>query len=410
MECLGCPSVDDPLAWLAETARDRRAAGLRRVLSPRDVVEPLVDLASNDYLGLARDPRVVEGAVAAARTWGAGSTGSRLVTGSTRLHAELEADLADFVGAPDALVFSSGYTANLGAVTALSGRGAVVVSDVAAHASLVDAARLSRARVVVGRCAVPSEVDAVLADAPETRRLVVTDGVDSVDGGLAPLVELHAVCRARGALLLVDDAHGLGVRGPAGAGLVAEAGLAAEPDVVTTATLSKSLGSQGGVVLGSDAVIAHLVDAARAFIFDTGLAPTSVGAALAALGVLRAEPDRVTALHHAAATVAASARSAAPTLGVAEPTAAMVPVVLGEPDLAVAARDACADAGLRAGCFRPPSVPEGTSRLRLTARADLSADDLALVDRVLHEVLGPIVGGSPARSARPGMASWTEQY
>ena len=384
--------MDDPLAWLDDTAQARHAAGLRRVLAPRDVVEPLVDLASNDYLGLARDARVIEGAVVATRTWGAGSTGSRLVTGTTRLHAELEEALAAFVGTAGALVFSSGYTANLGAVTALSGRGAVVVSDVAAHASLVDAARLSRARVVVGRCSVPDEVDRHLAASPETRRLVVTDGVDSVDGGLAPLAALHAVCRARGAVLLVDDAHGLGVRGPGGAGLVAEAGLAGEPDVVTTATLSKSLGSQGGVVLGSAAVIAHLVDAARAFIFDTGLAPGSVGAALAALGVLRDEPERVGALHRAAAAVAASARSAAPELGVAEPTAAMVPVVLGEPDLAVAARDACAAAGLRAGCFRPPSVPEGTSRLRLTARADLSVDDLALVDRVLADVLPAVLG------------------
>ena len=388
--------MSDPLAWLDETARARRAAGLRRALAPREVVEPLVDLASNDYLGLARDPRIVEGAVAAARTWGAGSTGSRLVTGSTRLHADLEGALAAFCGTEAALVFSSGYTANLGAVTALSGRGALVVSDVAAHASLVDAARLSRARVVVARCSVPADVDAVLAAAPETRRLVVTDGVDSVDGGLAPLRELSDVCRARGAVLLVDDAHGLGVRGPAsspGSGLVAEAGLAGERGVVVTATLSKSLGSQGGVVLGDADVVAHLVDAARAFIFDTGLAPAAVGGALAALGVLRDEPERVAALHRAAATVAASARAAAPWAGVVEPTAAMVPVVLGEPELATAARDACAAGGLRAGCFRPPSVPEGTSRLRLTARADLGADDLALVDRVLSEVL-PAVRGS----------------
>ncbi|NMO93281.1 8-amino-7-oxononanoate synthase [Actinomycetospora sp. TBRC 11914] len=387
--------MTDPLAWLDETARARRAAGLRRTLSPREVVEPLVDLASNDYLGLARDPRVVEGAVAATRTWGAGSTGSRLVTGSTRLHAELEEALAAFGGAEAGLVFSSGYTANLGAVTALSGRGALVVSDVAAHASLVDAARLSRARVVVSRCSVPADVDAVLAAAPETRRLVVTDGVDSVDGGLAPLRELAAVCRARGAVLLVDDAHGLGVRGPAsapGAGLVAEVGLAGERGVVVTATLSKSLGSQGGVVLGDADVVAHLVDAARSFIFDTGLAPAAAGAALAALHVLREEPERVAALHAAAVAVASSARSAAPWAGVAAPTAAMVPVVLGEPELATAARDACATAGLRAGCFRPPSVPEGTSRLRLTARADLSTADLALVDRVLAEVLPGVRG------------------
>lgn len=387
--------MTDPLAWLDERARARRAAGLRRTLAPRAVVEPLVDLASNDYLGLARDPRVIEGAVAATWTWGAGSTGSRLVTGSTRLHAELEEALAAFCGAEAALVFSSGYTANLGAVTALSGRGALVVSDVAAHASLVDAARLSRARVVVSRCSEPAEVDAVLAAAPETRRLVVTDGVDSVDGGLAPLRELAAVCRARGAVLLVDDAHGLGVRGPAaapGAGLVAEAGLAEERGVVVTATLSKSLGSQGGVVLGDADVVAHLIDAARSFIFDTGLTPAAVGAALAALGVLRSEPERVAALHATAAAVASSARAAAPWAGVAAPTAAMVPVVLGEPELATAARDACAAAGLRAGCFRPPSVPEGTSRLRLTARADLTADDLALVDRVLAEVLPGVRG------------------
>jgi 8-amino-7-oxononanoate synthase len=392
--------VSDPLAWLDETAQARRAAGLRRSLSPREVVEPLVDLASNDYLGLARDPRVVEGAVAATRTWGAGSTGSRLVTGSTRLHAALEEELAAFCGAEAALVFSSGYTANLGAVTALSGRGAVVVSDVAAHASLVDAARLSRARVVVSRCSAPAEVDAVLADAPESRRLVVTDGVDSVDGGLAPLAELVEVCRARGAVLLVDDAHGLGVRGPSsrpGAGLVAEAGLMRERGVVVTATLSKSLGSQGGVVMGDADVIAHLIDAARSFIFDTGLAPAAAGAAQAALGVLRDEPERVAALHTAAASVAASARASAPWAGVAEPTAAMVPVVLGEPELATAARDACAVAGLRAGCFRPPSVPEGTSRLRLTARADLGAEDLALVDRVLAEVL-PAVRGTALTS------------
>ncbi len=393
------PSALDP--WLAATAQARTEAGLRRVLRPREPVEPLVDLASNDYLGLARDPRVVEAGVAALRTWGAGSTGSRLVTGSTRLHAELEDALAAFTGTEAALVFSSGYTANLGAVTALSGRGALVVSDVAAHASLVDAARLSRARVAVARTADPASVDRLLAERDEARALVVTDGVDSVDGGLAPLAALHAVCRARGAVLLVDDAHGLGVRGPDGApgrGLAAEVGLAGAPDLVLTATLSKSLGSQGGVVLGTRAVVEHLVDAARAFIFDTGLAPSCAGAALAALGVVQTEPDRVAALHTAAAGIAVAARVAAPDLVVATPTAAMVPVVLGEPAIALAAAEACAAAGVRAGCFRPPSVPEGTSRLRLTARADLSAADLELVAQVLADVL-PRVRADQAEGA-----------
>jgi 8-amino-7-oxononanoate synthase len=282
--------VTGALDWLDDVAAARRAAGLRRALRPRPAVEPVIDLASNDYLGLAKDPRVIEGAVDAARTWGAGSTGSRLVTGSTELHTQLENELAAFCGAAAALVFSSGYTANLGAVTALSGPGALVVSDATSHASLVDACRLSRARVVVTPHAAVAAVDAVLAARSEPRALVVTDSVCGVNGGLAPLAELHRVCRENGAVLLADEAHGLGVRGPGGRGLLAECGLAGEPDVVATVTLSKSLGSQGGAVLGSHALVDHLVDAARTFIFDTGLAPPAAGGALAALRVLRAEP------------------------------------------------------------------------------------------------------------------------
>ncbi|HEY0641111.1 MAG TPA: aminotransferase class I/II-fold pyridoxal phosphate-dependent enzyme, partial [Pseudonocardiaceae bacterium] len=278
----------DPLAWLEERAAQRVAAGLRRRLRHRDSDDHTIDLASNDYLGLARDPRVVEGAVRAAREWGAGATGSRLVTGSTALHAELEDSLAEFCGAEAGLVFSTGYAANLGAVTALSGRGALVVSDASNHASLVDACRLSRARVVVTPHNDAGTVDTVLATRSEERALVVTDSVSSVDGDLAPLRELHAVCRARGAVLVVDEAHGLGVRGRGGRGLVHEAGLAGRPDVVLTVTLSKSLGAQGGAVLGARAVVDHLVDSARSFIVDTGLAPAAAGAALAALRVLRA--------------------------------------------------------------------------------------------------------------------------
>ncbi len=340
----------------------------------------MIDLASNDYLGLARDPRVVEAAVDAARTWGAGSTGSRLVTGSTELHEELETELAACCGTAAALVFSSGYTANLGAVSALSGPGALVVSDAASHASLVDACRLSRARVVVTPHADVAAVDAVLAARSERRALVVTDSVGSVDGALAPLAGLHAVCRARAAVLLADEAHGLGVRGPAGRGLLAECGLAGEPDVVATVTLSKSLGSQGGAVLGSRAVVDHLVDTARSFIFDTGLAPAAVGGALAALRVLRAEPALPGRVLSVGAAIAAAA-------GVPAPTSAVVSVILGEPQRAVDAAAECLRRGVRVGCFRPPSVPAGTSRLRLTAHAALSDADLAQVRQVLGEVL-----------------------
>ena len=373
-------TVTGALDWLDERARARRAEGLRRTLAPRSAVEPVIDLASNDYLGLARDPRVVKAAVDAARTWGAGSTGSRLVTGSTGLHEELETELAAFCGTTAALVFSSGYTANLGAVSALSGPGALVVSDGAGHASLVDACRLSRARVVITPHLDVAAVDAALRTRSEQRALVVTDSVSSVDGGLAPLARLHAVCRARGAVLVADEAHALGIRGPGGRGLLAECGLAGEPDVVATVTLSKSLGSQGGAVLGTRAVVDHLIDAARSFIFDTGLAPPAVGGALAALRVLRAEPALPG--HVLGVSAALAAVTGAPV-----PTSAVVSVILGEPQRAVSAAQDCLHRGVRVGCFRPPSVPVGTSRLRLTAHAALGEADLEHCRQVLGEVL-----------------------
>jgi len=370
-----------PLAWLDDVARQRRTAGLHRTLRARSAVDVEVDLASNDYLGLARHPRVIDGGVAALRTWGAGSTGSRLVTGNTELHEAFESALAGFVGAESALVFSSGYTANLAAVTALSGPGSLVVSDAAVHASLVDACRLSRARVVVTAHRDPEAVEAALAGRAEERALVITDSVFSADGALAPLRRLHEVCRRHRAVLLADEAHGLGVRGDDGRGLVQESGLAGEPDVVVTTTLSKALGSQGGAVLGPVALREHLVDTARSFIFDTGLAPAAVGAALAALEVLAEEPWRPRA-------VLTVARSLARICGVTDiPQSAVVSVILGDPDTAVAAAAACLDAGVLVGCFRPPSVPPGTSRLRLSARAALTDPDLEQARRVLEAVL-----------------------
>jgi 8-amino-7-oxononanoate synthase len=377
--------VVSPLAWLDEVDEHRRAAGLRRYLRVRQAPDAEegtdLDLASNDYLGLSRHPRVVDGGIRALRTWGAGSTGSRLVTGNTALHEEFETALAEFVGAESALVFSSGYTANLGAVVALSGPGSLLVSDALTHASLVDACRLSRARVAVAAHRDVEAVEAALRGRAEERAVVVTDSVFSADGVMAPLRELHDVCRRHGALLIVDEAHGLGVRGHGGRGLVAEVGLAGASDVVVTTTLSKALGSQGGVVLGPAGVRAHLIDAARPFIFDTGIAPAAVGAALAALEVLIDEPWRAgLVLEHAAAL--------AETCGLTEvPESAVVSVILGEPEVALGAATACLDRGVRVGCFRPPTVPAGTSRLRLTARASLSSEDLDVARRVLTEVL-----------------------
>src|SRR5271165_335891 len=369
-----------PLAWLDDVERQRRRTGLRRSLRTRSPVGAEVDLASNDYLGLSQHPAVIDGGVQALRTWGAGSTGSRLVTGNTELHEEFESALAAFVGAEAGLVFSSGYTANLAAVVGLTGPRALLVSDARSHASLVDACRLSRARVVVSPHRDVGAVRAALADRTEERAVVVTDSVFSADGVLAQLPRLYDACREHGALLVVDEAHGLGVRG-GGRGLLQEVGLAGAPDIVMTTTLSKALGSQGGAVLGPVAVRDHLIDAGRPFIFDTGLAPAALGAALAALRILIDRPDLPQAVLRNAADLAR-------TCGVADtPESAVVSVILGEPEVTVAAAAACLDRGVRVGCFRPPSVPPGTSRLRLTARASLTDDGLQTARRVLTEVL-----------------------
>lgn len=373
--------ASSPLAWLGEVERQREAAGLRRRLRTRSAAEPEIDLASNDYLGLSRHPQVIEAGVEALRIWGAGSTGSRLVTGNTELHEELEQELATFMGAESALVFSSGYTANLGAVVALSGPGTLIVSDARTHASLIDACRLSRARVVVTPYRDTQAVAAALAQRPEERALVLTDAVFSADGALAPLAELYGVCGRHGAVLLVDEAHGLGVRGSGGRGLVAEMNLAGRDDLVVTVTLSKALGSQGGAVLGSAAVRAHLIDVARPFIFDTGLAPAAVGSALAALRLMIGEPARVRA-------VLAHAAVLGQWCGVPDrPESAVVPVILGDPTVAFNAARSCLEQGVRVGCFRPPSVPEGQSLLRLTARASLTDADMERVHEVLAGVL-----------------------
>lgn len=375
----------DPLARVRAAVAAREAAGLRRVLRPRPAADDVLDLAGNDYLGLAHDPRVTAAAARAAEQWGAGSTGSRLVTGTTELHRTLEDELAAFTGAPAALVFSSGYLANLGAVTALAGPDVTIVSDAGNHASLIDGCRLSGSPVTVVPHRDLDGLRGALEAVGTPHSLVVTDAVFSVDGDLAPVAEVHAIARAHGAMLLVDEAHALGVVGPGGVGAVAAAGLAHEPDVVSTLTLSKSLGAQGGAVLAAPEVVDLLVNTARPFIFDTGLAPSSVGAALEALRILRAEPGLAGAVRANAAALAGIVRD----LGVetVDPDGAVVPAFLGDPQRAVDAAAACLAAGVRVGCFRPPSVPAGRSCLRLTSRADLTSADLDRAAHVLKEVL-----------------------
>jgi len=377
--------TSDPFDWLDEQAGLRRDAGLVRTLRPRPADSPLLDLASNDYLGLARHPEVTRSGADACLRWGAGATGSRLVSGSTELHAELERELAAFCGFEAALVLASGYAANLAAVTALTGPDTLIVADSANHASLIDGCRLSRASREVVPHADPEAVRKAL-DGHDGPAVAITDSVFSVDGDAAPLPALAAACREHGAAMLVDDAHGLGVLGAGGRGAADAAGLAGAPDLVCTATLSKSLGSQGGVVLGSARVIEHLVNSARTFIFDTGLAPAAAGAALGALRLLVREPQRAERARAVAREL--YGRLTAEGLEAVRPDACVVSVRAPSPEAAVRWAADCRTEGLSVGCFRPPSVPDGISRLRLTARADLT-------DRQIADAVGTIVRTAP---------------
>ncbi|MFD8478459.1 8-amino-7-oxononanoate synthase [Kitasatospora sp. NPDC059673] len=361
--------------WVDAAAAEREAAGLTRRLRSRAAEDEVLDLASNDYLGLTRHPAVTGAAAEAALRWGGGSTGSRLVTGTTAAHTELERELAEFCGYEAALVFSSGYTANLAVLTALAGPDTLIVSDAHNHASLIDGCRLARGQVARTAHCDPQSVREALAARTQPRALVVTDSVFSVDGNAAPLAQHLAAAREFGAALVLDDAHGLGVLGPGGAGAGAAFGIAGQPDVLSTATLSKSLASQGGVVLGPERVIRHLISAARTFIFDTGLNPAAVGAALGALRLLRAEPGRAADALRVAREL--STRLAGFGLDTTAPDGAVVSVRADDPEHAVRWAAACRDEGLAVGCFRPPSVPDGVPRLRLTARADLTADQIA---------------------------------
>ncbi|MEE4023134.1 8-amino-7-oxononanoate synthase [Gordonia sp. PKS22-38] len=371
---------EDALGWLAEEAERVKSAGLHRDPVVRRAELPMINLASNDYLGLSTHPDVVAGGHAALDTWGAGSTASRLVVGTTAAHVDLEDDLAGFLGFPAALAFSSGYLANIGAITALAGRGDLIVSDTGTHASLIDGCRLSRARVVVVDRGDHAAVRDALRARTEARALVVTDSVYSIDGEPAPVAELYAAARDGGAALLVDEAHAVGVRGPGGRGLIAELGLSGAPDLVMTTVLSKSLGAQGGVVLGPELLRSHLIDRARTFIFDTGLNPAAVGAVHAALRLLRADPSMPGRLRDNAIRLAEA-------VGAPMPSAAVISLIVGDPRAAVAAAAHCRDRGVLVGCFRPPSVPAGTSRLRLTVRADLDVDVVDHVADVVNEAL-----------------------
>jgi 8-amino-7-oxononanoate synthase len=378
--------------WLERQAAVRDRRGLVRRPVPRAADEQVIDLASNDYLGLSTDPRLVEAAAAAASQWGTGATSSRLVAGTTRLHLDLEEELARLAGMEAALVFSSGYLANMGVITALGGPGTLIVADEHCHASMIDGFRLSRSRTESFTHNSVEEAGRFLAGRSEPRALIAVESLYSVLGDEAPLAALLDLAEEHDAVLLIDEAHSLGITGTGefqGRGSVAGTGLAGHPNVVVTATLSKALGSQGGAVLGSPLLREHLINRARSFIFDTGLAPASAAAALTAVRVIRDEPWRAAAVRRNADALAAGLAQAGDGRGAAidRTAGAVQSIAMPSAELALAAARAARAAGVRIGCFRPPSVPDGISRLRLTARATLTPEDIEHSCAVLRTIL-----------------------
>ena len=380
--------------WAAEALERRAAGGLLRTLTTREVTGGAhpsgtwINFAGNDYLDLARDPRVCDAAAEAARTWGAGATASRLVTGTLPLHDHLEHELAALTGAPSALIFGSGYLANLGVLSAVCGRETPVFADRLNHASLLDGVRLAGARWQRYHHADPGHLDSLLAKRPGSETappVVVTDGVFSMDGDVAPLAAIAAVARRRGALLVVDEAHALGVLGPGGAGACAQAGVV--PDIVTGG-LGKAAGGYGGFAVCAAGLRAYLLNHARAFIYTTGLPPASAAAALTALRTIREDDGRMGARVLAVARGLAD-RLARHGLTVPDlPASPILPVHIGDNTAARAVADALEHRGVVTGAMRPPTVPPGTARLRLSVT--LAHDDAALLDRAAAAIAADI--------------------
>lgn len=340
----------------------------------------LLNFCSNDYLGLAADPRVTAAFVNAAGRWGVGSGASHLVTGHTTAHHALEEALADFTQRPRALVFASGYAANTGTINALVGRADTVFEDRLNHASLIDGGRLSGAGFrwyAHGDCADLATQIGDLGDTPG-RRLIVTDGTFSMDGDCADIGTLARVARDHGAWLMVDDAHGFGVVGPGGCGVVDPARHGRDDVPVLVGTLGKAFGTAGAFVAGSEALVETLVQRARPYIYSTALPAALAEATLTSLQIARAEEWRRERLHDHVARFRQGA--AALGLGLLPSATPIQPLVVGNAARAVALSESLADHGVLVAAIRPPTVPAGTARLRVTFSAAHEADD---VDRLL---------------------------
>ena len=351
----------------------------------------VIGFASNDYLGLAAHPLLVAALIEGARRYGAGSGGSHLLGGHSRAHAQLEDELAEFAGgfsdAPRALYFSTGYMANLATLTALAGRGTTLFSDALNHASLIDGARLSRADVQIYPHADTDALSAMLVASDAATKMIVTDTVFSMDGDVAPLARLVELAEQHGAWLVVDDAHGFGVLGPQGRGALAQAGLRS-PNLVSIGTLGKAAGVSGAFVAAHETVIEWLVQRARPYIFTTASVPAAAHAVSASLRIIAGDEGDARRAH--LRTLIRRTRAmlkATPWLPVDSETAVQ-PLIIGANEATLDIAAALDRAGLWVPAIRPPTVPEGTSRLRISLSAAHSQGDLDRLEAALSVLPG----------------------
>jgi 8-amino-7-oxononanoate synthase len=367
-----------------------RADGARQVVNGRE----LLVFCSNDYLGLAQDPRIAATLARAASDYGVGSGASHLVTGHHREHHALEEELAAFTGRPRALLFSTGYMANLGVACALTGRGGSVLEDRLNHASLLDAGLLSGARFARFPHADAGALRRRLEACGEGGALVLTDGVFSMDGDLAPLPAMAGACSRHQAMLVVDDAHGLGVLGASGRGSLEHFRLHAGEVAVLVGTFGKAFGTFGAFAAGEEDLIELLIQRARSYIYTTALPPAVAAATRTALSIAQAEGwRRERTLAHAARFRRLALEAGLPLGDSATP---IQPVLLGQAEAASAASEALAERGFLVAAIRPPTVPAGTSRLRVTFSAAHEERDVERLVEALAEVLGEQEGSDPA--------------
>lgn len=386
-------------AVLAPALHERRAQQLfrsRHTLTSAQGPEirvngkPYLSFCSNDYLGLANHPAVIEASQRALRDYGLGSGASHLVTGHSHYHHELEEALAAWTGRPRALLFSSGYSANMGAIAALVGAGDAIFEDRLNHASLLDGGLLSGAKFQRFAHNDMALLAARLERTTATRKLIAVDGVFSMDGDCTPLPELCRLAKEYHAWVMVDDAHGLGVLGNTGAGSCEQFGMGLDDVPILMGTLGKALGGSGAFIAGSDALIETLIQFARPYIYTTALPPAIAAGVLAAIGVIQAEPERRQHLHALSqqlqqGLVDLGLRSTIAPVGA--PLTAIQPVILGSATRALLAADRLAEKGIRVTPIRPPTVPAHTARLRITLSAAHTADQVAHLVDALGQVL-----------------------